>query len=206
MKKFQTTRIITCVFSVFILGIAGTAADRSTSARDPAARPVSAARIDLNTADQQTLETLPGVGPQTAQAIIAARPFTSVNDLEAVSGIGPAKMKELKGLVTISRPTKQNNAGVTRNGGTRAPPSAVRGSQSAGPGDTGQSTGVTSFQHRIDLNTATRAELEALPEIGPVKAQAIIEARPFSSIEDVMRVKGIKEQTFAAIRDRITVR
>ena len=59
---------------------------------------------------------------------------------------------------------------------------------------------------RVNLNTASLQELEALPEIGPVKAQAIIDARPFSSVEDVMRVKGIKEGTFDAIKDRITVR
>jgi DNA uptake protein ComE-like DNA-binding protein len=39
-----------------------------------------------------------------------------------------------------------------------------------------------------------------------VKAQAIIDNRPYKSVEDVMKVNGIKEGTFAKIKDRITVR
>ena len=57
----------------------------------------------------------------------------------------------------------------------------------------------------MNLNTAPKEELDSLPGIGPVKAQAIIEARPFKTIEDVMKVKGIKEGEFSKIKDLITV-
>jgi len=64
-------------------------------------------KVDLNTADEQTLETLPGVGPATAQKIIADRSangrFASPEDLMRVSGIGPKKYGALKDLVTASR-------------------------------------------------------------------------------------------------------
>ena len=63
---------------------------------------------------------------------------------------------------------------------------------------------------RININTASAEELDKLPEIGPVKAQAIVDYRnangKFASIEDVMKVSGIKEGTFAKIKDHITVR
>jgi competence protein ComEA len=59
---------------------------------------------------------------------------------------------------------------------------------------------------RVNLNTASKEELEALDGIGPVKAQAIIDNRPFSKPEDVMKVDGIKEGTYEKIRDHITVR
>ena len=61
---------------------------------------------------------------------------------------------------------------------------------------------------RVDLNTATEAELVALPGIGPSKAQAIIarrERRPFRRIEELMRVRGIGRATFRQLRERLTV-
>jgi len=61
--------------------------------------------IDLNAATEQQLDTLPGVGPSTARAIIAYRekhgPFARIEDLLNVRGIGPAKLDALRGLVRI---------------------------------------------------------------------------------------------------------
>ena len=62
------------------------------------------ATVNLNTADSTELETLPGVGPATADKIISHREqhgaFTQLADLEAVSGIGPTTLERLEGLVT----------------------------------------------------------------------------------------------------------
>lgn len=61
--------------------------------------------INVNVADAQRLEDLPGVGPATAAAIIAHReqhgPFASVDQLAQVRGIGPAKLDAIRGLVTV---------------------------------------------------------------------------------------------------------
>lgn len=61
------------------------------------------AAIDVNTADAALLESLPGVGPATAAAIIAHRdqrgPFATVDQLLDVRGIGPAKLAALRDLV-----------------------------------------------------------------------------------------------------------
>jgi competence protein ComEA len=68
--------------------------------------PGSAAQlVDLNTASADELDTLPGVGPATSSAIIAHReqngPFTSVDQLLDVRGIGEAKLEQLRPLVTV---------------------------------------------------------------------------------------------------------
>jgi len=61
--------------------------------------------IDLNTATEEQLDDLPGVGPATAAAIVAYRdqhgPFGSVDDLGNVHGIGPAKLDGVRDLVTV---------------------------------------------------------------------------------------------------------
>ncbi len=61
--------------------------------------------VDLNTANESDLDALPGIGPATAAAIVAHRdrhgPFTSVDQLLEVRGIGPAKLEQLTGLVRV---------------------------------------------------------------------------------------------------------
>ncbi len=61
--------------------------------------------LDLNTATVAQLDQLPGVGPVLAQRIVDYRtqhgPFRSVEELRQVSGIGPAKFNDLKGLVRV---------------------------------------------------------------------------------------------------------
>ena len=62
-------------------------------------------RVNLNTADQAALDTLPGVGPAIAGRIIEWRDangrFASVDDLLSVSGIGPKMLESLRDLVTV---------------------------------------------------------------------------------------------------------
>lgn len=68
---------------------------------------------------------------------------------------------------------------------------------------------VSSTTELINLNTASGAELEALPGIGPTTAQKIIEFReqngPFLNAEDIINVSGIGPGTYERIKDLITV-
>jgi competence protein ComEA len=161
-------------------------------------------QVDLNTASVQELTALPGVGPATAQRIIAARPFKNVEDLQKVRGIGKAKFESLKDKVTV-----ESAAGRARMApATREPAPALNGHK---PGamttqPSGRETGKPMLTGPVDINTADLKTLEALPGVGPVKAQAIIDHRPYATIDDIKKVPGIKEGTFNKIKDRIVVK
>ena len=61
----------------------------------------------------------------------------------------------------------------------------------------------------VNINTASKDELDVLPGIGPVKAQAIVDYRkangPFKSVEDLKKVNGIGDATFDKLKGDITV-
>ena len=80
---------------------------------------------------------------------------------------------------------------------------------SAGTGQNTEMTAQVQQDNRININTADEAQLTTLTGIGATRAQAIIAYReengPFAAIEDIMNVQGIKEGTFAKIKDEIVV-
>lgn len=81
-------------------------------------------------------------------------------------------------------------------------PSGVAASAAAVPGVSGTGT-------LVNVNTATQAELETLPGIGPVTAQAILQWRTdngaFTAVDELMEVSGIGEATLAEIAPHVTV-
>lgn len=86
-------------------GGAGTAGDGGGGQavdRDPAAGD-GGGRVDLNAASAEELESLPGIGPSLAGAIVAYReangPFAGVDDLDDVPGIGPKTLENIRPLV-----------------------------------------------------------------------------------------------------------
>ncbi len=62
-------------------------------------------KININTATQEQLESLPGIGPATASKIISYRKekgkFNKIEDIKEVSGIGDAKFDKMKDFITI---------------------------------------------------------------------------------------------------------
>ncbi len=125
--------------------------------------------IDLDVATAQELTRLPRIGPGLAKRIVADRaqlgPFGSLEALERVSGIGPAVLEAVGPFAAFSAPT----------GAPVAPP---------GPID-----------RLVDVNMATRQELQSLPGIGPTRAANLVAYRelngPFATLESLTAVSGI---------------
>jgi competence protein ComEA len=199
--------------------IAGTAWSQSTTP------------VDVNTADVKTLETLPGIGPTLANRIVEGRPYKSIDDLTKVKGLSQSKVNAIKDKITVgtsasttkkstSKSAKKSSATTgaattstdeTPTTSTSTKKTSAKDQTTSKPvSPTGSSSGKLPAGQTVNINTATAEELDALPGIGPTKAQAIIDYRnqngPFKSIEDIENVKGIKEGEFGKIKDMIRVR
>ena len=78
-----------------------------------------AAPININTADTMLLDTLPGIGPTKAAAIVSYReqygPFKRIEDIQEVSGIGPATFAKLSSSITVGAPPAQPPAPPARS-------------------------------------------------------------------------------------------
>ena len=152
-------------------------------------------RLDPNHASEVELDRLPGVGPATASAMVAARdtaPFEAPGDLLRVRGIGPATLERIRPWIEVRR------ASVS----PRRPAftSAIRGRAAPENG--------SAPPPPVDVNRADAARLETLPGIGPALAARIIEARrraPFRSVQDLQRVRGIGAATVARLQGLATV-
>ena len=101
---------------------------------------------------------------------------------------------------------------MERQGLDPAEMSGASDGQMNGSAGIGQNTGMTAQvqqDNRININTADETQLTTLTGIGATRAQAIIAYRqengPFAAIEEIMNVQGIKEGTFAKIKDEIVV-
>ncbi len=131
-------------------------------------------------------------------AVYELPPGSIVQDAINIAG-GPATDADLDRINLAAELQDQQKVYVPRQGET-SPPPPVSGGETGG----GESAGAL-----ININTATAAELETLPRIGPVTAQCILEYReangPFETIEDIQNVQGIGPATFEGLEDLITV-
>jgi competence protein ComEA len=202
------------------------AQEKKTQAREQTPAQGKHSRVDVNSADVKTLETLPGIGPATAQRIIEGRPYKSLTELGKVKGLTKAKLDAIKDDLVFGSATapatervkqekaaKPSTASEAKEGqqSTPAPArqSASKKDQVAPSTSGGRAQGNLAQGEKININKASAAELDRLPDIGPSKAKAIIDYRTqngdFKTIEDIQKVRGIKAGVFSKIQDHIKV-
>jgi competence protein ComEA len=97
----------------------------------------------------------------------------------------------------MSQQDGQRNPRAEDKLATRGPPAT---------GEAGTKGNEKAEGRLIDINAATQAELESLPGVGPVIARRIIEGRPYRSVADLIRVKGIGEKRLATIRSHVAAK
>lgn len=151
---------------------------------------VNQERLNINTATEEELMTLPGVNRLVAQNIVEYRDciggFKKVEDLALVSGVGATKLEAIKLEICVS----------SRTSSSQHSPSSLRK-------DLDQScTG-------ININTATPAQLMSIKGITEKIAKNIVAFRsehgPFKTIEDLVRVDHINSSLLDKIRFQVYV-
>ena len=170
--------------------------DESRGSRDEAQRralPLRGdERIDPNTAGEEDLDRLPGVGPAVAGRIIQMRrdrgPFAEPGDLLSVPGVGPATLARITPY--LEWPTQPSLGGSARSRPPDTDPAARKPA-------------------RLDLNRASREELERLPGIGPVMAERILTLRAnvgrFRRLDELQSVQGIGSATIERLRPLVII-
>jgi competence protein ComEA len=150
--------------------------------------------IDPNLADEVELDRLPGVGPATARAIVRSRaadgPFLVLGDLERVPGLGSTTVQRLEPHVALPRSVDMGGPG-RESGRPRQPKPDEK------------------WRRKLDVNRASAQELEALPGIGPVRAEAIVSWRTehgaFRNLEQLLEVRGIGWAMLERLRPYLVV-
>jgi competence protein ComEA len=141
--------------------------------------------IDLNTATHDQLVAFAGIGNKYADKIIAGRPYTMRSDLVKRGIMPSSEYLKIKAHLT---PTKED---------ADAAAAAVKPVDLGPPKDK---------MGRINLNTATAADLAAVPGIGNMYADKIVAGRPFKSQNELVSRNILPAAVYGKIKNAIFVK
>ncbi|MBV8828450.1 MAG: helix-hairpin-helix domain-containing protein [Acidobacteriaceae bacterium] len=114
-------------------GQAALGAKDQTRTTGDGTNPSSGHKVDLNTGSQTELESLPGVGPATAEKIIAGRPYSSTADLSK-AGVPAKTISGLSGMVTVGASGSASKSQSSMDSKLARPGASSGTAQASGPG------------------------------------------------------------------------
>lgn len=174
----------------------GTPVPSSVGATDAAATAMAGGRLLLHVTGavrDPGIVDLPA-GSRVLDAVAAAGGAADGADIAALNLARPVADGEQLVVPRVGDPPPAGGAGA---GG-------VPSGSGSGSGSAGSASGAP-----LNLNTATPAELETLPRIGPALAQRIVDWRAangrFGAVSDLMKVSGIGQKLFDGLKDRVVV-
>lgn len=186
----------------------------------PAAAPVALSAEDSSSAPRAGVPTVGAEPAQPAELVVSVvglvhraglvrlAPGARVADALGAAG-GPLAGADLTGINLAQRLSDGDQVRVGAAGADAPPAGSATvsggGESAAAPGE--KSPGAAAAP--VDLNTATEADLDALPGVGPVTAKAIIAWRQtngrFTDVEQLSEVDGIGPARLARLRELVTV-
>ncbi len=155
MKKLRLAALLALAFAAPVFA----APPPTRLARPPVGAPATApGLIDVNSADEKTLDGLPGVGAARVKAIIAGRPYTDKQDLTTRKILPANVFAAIEDKIAL-----------------------------------------------VNINSASAADMaKILPNVGPVRAAAIVKARPFATPQDMVTKGVLTQSVFDGIKNLVT--
>lgn len=167
--------------------------------------------LELNAASAAELEQLPHIGAVLAERITAYRDqiggFSNREQLLEVEGIGEATLYEIYDLLYLENETFPEPEPEPAE--SPAPAAEPQPAETAPPATEPPAAAAPAVTFPLDLNRATAAELEQIPEMQPELAEKIVAFRQqiqaFSSVYELLYVDGMTEAYFVQLREYVQI-
>ncbi|XP_047486342.1 endonuclease/exonuclease/phosphatase family domain-containing protein 1-like isoform X2 [Penaeus chinensis] len=167
--------------------------------------------VNINTAPEEELMTLPGVTRSVAKNIVDYRNtiggFRRVEDLALVSGIGANKLQHFKNEITVKKKSSSRSSSRTQSVDSLSCES-IRSQRSQSQSQGGRSIRGSPVRV-INVNTASIFELMNVHGMNQEMAANIVEHRerkgPFKSIDDLVKVRGINSRVLSILKVYLTL-